>query len=266
MPIHLPYLPLTRAALSLLALCLGGCFEEAVDHFPDPSVPVGIADAGPDTLVSVSDPIRLDCRTEIPPRAGWKVEWDIGATGRFVAVPGGDTVVPGPDTMGIEAHVLRITDAAGNTSLDTLEVTALDDVPRVALDMAVRILAEGGGYRLRARVTDLGHRYDWAWKIGREGSFLSGRGPDTAFRPSLPGGSTLPCSVQVTDEDGNSAKAGADLVVSHWQSLGKFPPPQGFAGYNSAVGLGDLLHIVGEVETSTGKEARVLAWDPATGA
>ena len=92
------------------------------------------ANAGPDTVVSVHDTVRLNGRaTQLFGRIA-KWEWDIGCTGQFKTVASGETTAVAKPDIGFEYHVLRVTDDDGNSALDTLKVTILEDVPVLTLE------------------------------------------------------------------------------------------------------------------------------------
>lgn len=179
-----------------------------------------IAMAGGDTTVSINDTVFVHDSSSDGLGTIVKREWDFGSKGHFVEVTSKKILTLASSVMGIEKHVLRVTDDDGNISYDTIKVTTINDFPRATLVVYDRIESQGGGYTLHATGSDLGKIVKWEWDIGETGVFVKGSTNDTGFLPTQAAGTALACKVRITDEDGNSAEARAIKFVSKWKIVG----------------------------------------------
>jgi alpha-tubulin suppressor-like RCC1 family protein len=171
-----------------------------------------IPNAGKDTTVSINDTVRL--HGSATQRFGTIVtwEWDIGNTGTFVTLSNPDTVIIAPSLENLYYMcVLRVTDDDGNVVMDTVRVSALQDVPisNAGVDTILPIndtlLLHGSATQYFGTITR------WEWKFG-SGNWVTTSGPDTFFiAPSTE--QTVVCSLAVTDDDGNRNIDEAKIVL-----------------------------------------------------
>jgi hypothetical protein len=180
----------------------GSSWEGSISMRAVQDVPTAIASR--DTLVTLHDKVRLRGMAEQAFGAIASWEWDIGNTGAFVRVAGGDTLIQVGGSPGVMECVLRVTDDDGNRALDTLSITVVRDAcfatvgkdTLVTVRDAVRLHATGGDGR--------GSIVRREWDIGARGEFREVSGWDTSIVASgLPG--TESHVFRVTDDDGNQA-------------------------------------------------------------
>lgn len=165
---------------------------------------VPLVSAGPDTSVSILDPIRLHGRATQEFGNISKYEWDIGNRGEFVKTATGDTVVVAPTVPGKFICVFRVTDDDGNVSVDTLAATVVLDPP-VALAGKDTSVTISDTIPLHGRGSDaFGRIVKWEWNIGPGRQFISAPDGEARFLTrSTPGYDTL--ILRVTDDDGNTS-------------------------------------------------------------
>ena len=179
----------------------------------DPPVP----DAGQDTTVSINDIVELhgSATDGFGYIASWA--WDIGNTGTFVVMSGGEATFTAPASENLNYRcVLRVTDDDGNTAKDTVRIIVRQDVPiaNAGNDTAVwsndTITGINDTIRLHGSASQqFGSIVKWEWKIG-SGSWTATGGPDTTV--IMPDTSpTCICSLAVTDDDGNRAVDGMKI-------------------------------------------------------
>lgn len=163
--------------------------------------------AGEDTVVSPGDSVHLRGQ-------GWDVsgitvgrEWDIGATGTFLATPDGIHRFVAPAGEGQVRCVYRVTDDEGWQASDTLILEVIPDPPAARVTGPLQAF-QGDTVRLSgAASSDLfGRVVAWEWDIGARGVFAASSGPDTAFVAEGPG-ANLDCVLRVTDDDGRTSTA-----------------------------------------------------------
>jgi hypothetical protein len=172
-----------------------------------------VANAGRDTSVTLRDKVQLRGHARSFGRIV-KWEWDVEGTGNFVT-SSRDTDVVALDHFGLMFPVLRVTDDLGQTDLDSLQVTVVNDFPVVRVSIRQRSRLEGGGMLLQGAVSDLGHIAKWEWDLGN-GTFVPG-GNDTAYRPTQPEGELVRVRVRVTDDDGNLDLDTGSFVKTNWE-------------------------------------------------
>jgi hypothetical protein len=238
---------------------------EAVDSAGDTSraeTPIKVvpaqpeAFAGEDVTVSIGDSVFLAGHGEIAFGPIARMEWDIGATGRFAASGDGRVGFAAPGAPGRLACVFRATDAAGRDARDT----AFVDV--VAIPPTARISAPEAAFREdTVRVSgspssdSLGRIVAWEWDIGATGIFAKASGPDTAF---VPGGAdtAVTCVLRVTDDDGQASEARARIALrprDQWIKIASDAPFADMSIFHSWV-LGDQVYVTGAfTEARNGK-------------
>lgn len=195
------------------------------------------ADAGQDTSVTLKDTVWLRSRAG----GATKVEWDIGGLGRFAPVSGDTAVISGSD-VGIEIHVLRVTNSGGESALDTLVVRVRNDRPKItglkdSLDDSAR-------ERLMVTATDAGRIVKWEWDLGN-GVFVPGP-KDTSFLPVGKSGDSILYRVRVTDDDGNATTDSDYFEIGRWKIVGsakELAAPLG--SHYAAFASEGKLHVIG---------------------
>ena len=162
------------------------------------------ANAGKDTAVTLSDLVRLKGIGKDGAGSIVKWEWDFGNDGGFVTTSGGDTVVFARSLAGIEEHALRVTDDDGNTALDTMRVTVIQDLPKAnaGADTSVTV---SDVLRLKGRGSDgMGKIVKLEWDIRSQGIFVATSSGDTSVPARADVGYEYHI-LRVTDDDGNTA-------------------------------------------------------------
>jgi hypothetical protein len=173
-----------------------------------------VALAGFDTTVSLGD--RVNLRGYGKDGLGYVVkwEWDAGGTGNFIAVSTGDTAIVAPMKAGSYPCVWRVTDDDGLQSVDTILVTVLQDAPSAAAKASAIRLFAGDTLKLTALGGDgFGRIVKWEWDIGNTGVYHAASPGDTQFTAPAQADTNLPCRLRVTDDDGQTTTALADVRV-----------------------------------------------------
>ncbi len=186
--------------------------------------------AGGDTILSTGDTLLLSgSGQDVFGGQIVKWEWDVGNTGSFVEVEGGNTAIVIPQTAGSEFQaVLRATDDDGNSIMDTLRITVSHGLP---LPRAVSTLQE---VSINDTIYLLGFNdgpdpvMKWEWDIGNTGTFSETSTGDTAIL--APGAETLDfsCVLMVTNALGNTALDTVIIPV-------KQDPPSVLAGTDPGI-------------------------------
>lgn len=139
--------------------------------------------------------------------------------GNFIKTTTGDTPVQIPqivsDSITVDC-ILRITDSDNLTAQDTVKVTILKDVPRVSLGNDT-VVTMNSAYLFHAQVTQkFGTIRKWEWRIGT-GSYNETGSGDTTVPTTSSFWYQIPCSLRVTDDDGNVAYGAKRVTVGAWE-------------------------------------------------
>lgn len=211
--------------------------------------------AGSETTVAVRSDIRLKGRATDGFGTIRKLEWDIGATGNFVEVAGGDTLVRAPSEPAIGySCILRATDNRGLTGLDTMRINVVLDPP-VADAGRDTMAAQGGQVRLSGRGSDgLGQVRDIEWDIGATGGFSMVPDGDTLITVPAFADSAFLCILRVTDTTDVSALDTIRLWVGPWNLFGnsRIEPRHMAAAGENLIAVSQNGHTE-EFESSEGK-------------
>jgi hypothetical protein len=135
----------------------------------------------------------------------------------------GDTAIVVKPVAGNDAFVFRATDEDGNQALDTMRVLIYDDIPILTLTSATQDADHGSGFSFATGFSDLGRAVKWEWSVDSGTTYLVRSRGDTAFDPPDPAGTTLTVMARVTDDDGHTATAAAQITVTAWSYLGRSP-------------------------------------------
>jgi formylglycine-generating enzyme required for sulfatase activity len=172
---------------------------------------------GKDTTVNVSDSIRL--RASASDTFGGRIErleWDIGATGRFVQ-GAGDTVLVAPNKpCGIFA-VFRATDDDSNKVTKQMTITVVQDTPKAIAGAINRCVDVGKEIRLTAKaVHPRSEIIRWEWRIGPSGVFVEASGDTVVPAPMAP--QLYNCYLRITNNQGMATVDSVTISVTRHES------------------------------------------------
>jgi hypothetical protein len=189
-----------------------------------------VAQAGPDTLVSVNDSIILAGKAVDGFGSISKYEWQCGSEPFVAGPPVVKRKVPDLPTPAFVC-VLRVTDDDGNVATDTMRAAVISDLPVAKLsadageegftDDTVALSAKGSADRFGKIVA-------YAWDFGGSGDFRFSSGADTSFMLPPTAGLKTKVVLKVKDDDGGESLDSLSFSAharggTEWLSAGDQP-------------------------------------------
>jgi PKD repeat protein len=170
-----------------------------------------VADAGPDLIVNQHDAVVLDGSGSIDSVGIVSYMWAFTAGDVNVTLEGRRPAATF-DLAGIYLVTLTVADAAGNTAMDTLNVTVRDTEPPVAVAGSDRTVIEGDDLFLDATAShDNVGVISYVWTVVGEAGTETLTGPVVAVPTTKAG--TLRVELRVNDAAGNTADDVLDVNV-----------------------------------------------------
>jgi formylglycine-generating enzyme required for sulfatase activity len=161
------------------------------------------ADAGDDTTVGLRDDVHLDASGSTDNDTIVKYEWKLGLTGSWITVSRVDTSVQAPATAQTAwLCSLKVTDNYGDFAYAVKKVTIVSNPPVASAgnDTAV---GPNDDIKLNASgSTDNDTVVKYEWKLGLSGTWFTVSRPDTVVKAPSVNQFVWPCSLKVTDDDG----------------------------------------------------------------
>ncbi|RLM49977.1 PKD domain-containing protein [Halorubrum sp. Atlit-28R] len=191
------------------------------------------ASAGADTTTSVGEPVTFDASGSEDNVGISAYEWDVDDDGSYEK--SGQFTEHTYQTTGTTTVTLRVTDEAGNTDTDTLQVTVEDTTSPDAdaggdksTSLSNNVNLDAGGSSDNVGITS----YDW--DIDDDGEYeRSGRGTAVGFQD--PG--TYAVTLRVTDEAGNTDTDTIQITVTDEAA------PSADAGQSKSVATGESVRF-----------------------
>jgi hypothetical protein len=208
---HVKVLDVTVAPGQLLDLDTVVLYSDSITGLPK-------VDAGKDTTISMNDTIRLHGKAADPYGRIVRMEWDIGATGHFIATVSGDTAIYlGAIKDTVFPCVLRATDNDSNKVCDTVRIKILQDIPICHVTARDTIAYPGDTDFISVDFADtLGTVTKIEWDIGATGTFVKHSSlivGDTVIVIPHSAGRVYKCVFRVTNSAGNTATDTARIAI-----------------------------------------------------
>lgn len=210
-----------------------------------------MADAGPDQVVAEGEMTTFNGNGSDPGGGLLTFAWDLDGDGQFddaaAAMASYSWAEPGTYTA-----ALRVTDAGGLSSIDTVQVT-VSNLPPVADAGPDQTVAEGGTVTLNGNGSDPGGGpLSYAWDLDNNGTFeTSGQVVSNAW----PDNGVFTVSLQVTDNQGSVATDSVQVTVNN------VPPQNVDAGGPYATTAGAAVTVTGS-GTDVPADPLTYSWNP----
>lgn len=179
----------------------------------DPANGSPLADAGGPYAADEGAQIQIQANRSFDPDGqALTYAWDLDLDGQFDDAAGANAFTTFPDN-GIFTVRVRVADTGGKFDVDTARITVRNVTPLILGVNADSPINEGSLLEVLVNASDPGadgltYRYDWEGT----GNFVVG---DARAQRRYPRDGTFDARVRVTDDDGDSAETGFQVVVNN---------------------------------------------------
>lgn len=225
---------LPAIASLLLACVLGGC---PLGEDEDARTALSFLAAGTrHGQASIGDTLRLVLQYHNPGHDVESIEWTIGGPEPVTRTTqpgrsrGADTVVLVPKETFTTDILVAVTDGRGKEERRSFRLEIVEDPPEALAgnDTAVWIGGGGTGLELRGGGTDgFGRIVKWEWRIGSGAPFRESPDGRISIDSLPPSGRSMVCVLQVTDDDGMTARDSLTVSSILARRLQPLPLPDG---------------------------------------
>lgn len=192
-----------------------------------------VARAWPDTTVGINDTINLRGES-IGENEIIRYEWKPGDND-WVTTSKIDTAIFAPPTEQIYPCSLRVTDNVGNVASDEMIVMVETRKPEVQAAADTSVGVNDSVYLYAREAVDETNIVEFAWKLGNDGEWIITSAADTIiFAPQT--AQEYPCSLKITDDDGNIAVDGMAITVERRAPVLELRP-------DTIVGINDEISL-----------------------
>jgi hypothetical protein len=214
------------------------------------------ANAGDDKTIIVGDTVPFDARNSTDDRGIETYEWDIDEDGTYER--SGSTTAVTIETSGTHQIDLRVTDAAGHTATDTVNVTAAENKPPQADAGENETVDVGTTASLSAENSsdENGHALSYEWTLLTHPNGSNARLTDAAtgtpgLTPDVPG--TYRVELDVTDPYGLHDTDTVTLVTDG--------DPTAEAGSDIETSVGSTVTLDGKNSTDPENQSLSYTWE-----